>query len=146
LARAGDASLGEEHWPTVAVALYAGFRRSNCFRLQWADDVNFDSGSLRAHQPKDGADYHVLMNADLRAILRALPSRLRSPWVFPSDTGDTPLDSQNFITASSDRLCRVPVSPTSRGTISATRSPRGSRWRASIFARSRSCSDTGRWR
>src|SRR5262245_64596025 len=37
------------------------------------------------------------MNADLRAILRALPSRLRSAWVFPSDAGDTPLDSQNFI-------------------------------------------------
>jgi site-specific recombinase XerD len=91
------AALGEEHWPKVAVALCAGFRRSNCFRLQWADDVNFDSGSLRAHQPKGGTDYHVPMNADLRAILRALPSRLRSPWVFPSDTGDTPLDSQNFI-------------------------------------------------
>jgi integrase len=59
--------------------------------------VNFDAGSLRAHQPKGGTDYHVPMNADLRAILRALPSRLRSPWVFPSATGETALDSQNFI-------------------------------------------------
>ena len=72
------------------MVLCAGFRRSNCFRLRWAEDVNFDSGSLRAHQPKGGSDY-------LRAILRPLPSRLRSPWVFPSDAGDTPLDSQNFI-------------------------------------------------
>jgi len=37
------------------------------------------------------------MNEELRALLRALPSRLRSSWVFPSATGDTPLDSQNFI-------------------------------------------------
>ena len=37
------------------------------------------------------------MNDELRALLRALPSRLRHSWVFPSETGDTPLDSQNFI-------------------------------------------------
>lgn len=90
-------ALGEGHRSKVAVALYSGFRRSDCFRLRWAEDVNFDAGSLRAHQPKGGTDHHVPMNADLRTIPRALPSRLRSPWVFPSDTGDTPLDSQNFI-------------------------------------------------
>ena len=30
-------------------------------------------------------------------ILRKLPSRLLSDWVFPSSTGDTSLDSQNFM-------------------------------------------------
>ena len=29
--------------------------------------------------------------------LRALPSRLKSAWVFPSETGETPLDGQNFV-------------------------------------------------
>jgi integrase len=63
----------------------------------WADDVNFDAGTIRARDPKGGRGYHVPMNDELRTLLRALPSRLRSPWVFPSETGTTPLNSQNFI-------------------------------------------------
>ena len=37
------------------------------------------------------------MNDTLRELLRALPSRLKSPWVFPSETGETPIDGQNFV-------------------------------------------------
>ena len=37
------------------------------------------------------------MNDTVRELLRALPSRLKSDWVFPSDTGRTPLDGQNFV-------------------------------------------------
>jgi len=37
------------------------------------------------------------MNDTVSAVLRALPSRLESPWVFPSETGETPLDAQNFV-------------------------------------------------
>jgi hypothetical protein len=37
------------------------------------------------------------MNETVRGILAALPSRLRSPYVFPSAAGDTPLDSQNLV-------------------------------------------------
>ena len=33
----------------------------------------------------------------LRVILRTLPSRLRGRWVFPSETGDTPLDAKNYL-------------------------------------------------
>jgi hypothetical protein len=39
-----------------AVALCAGFRRSNCFQLRWAEDVNFEAGTIRAHDPKGGRD------------------------------------------------------------------------------------------
>lgn len=90
-------ALGEEEWPKAAVALHTGLRRSNVFHLRWAEDVNFDAGTIRARDPKGGRDYHVPMNDELRALLRGLPSRLRSPWVFPSETGETPLNSQNFI-------------------------------------------------
>jgi len=90
-------AIGEEHWALVAVALHTGFRQRNQFRLRWADDVNFEAGSVRAHATKSGEDYHVPMNDELRAFLRALPSRLRSAWVFPSETGSTPLDPKNFI-------------------------------------------------
>ena len=36
------------------------------------------------------------MNDAVGAILRDLPSRFRGSYVFPSQTGDTPLDSDNF--------------------------------------------------
>jgi site-specific recombinase XerD len=36
------------------------------------------------------------MNDRVIEILRALPSRLKSEWVFPSATGTTPIDGNNF--------------------------------------------------
>jgi Phage integrase family len=36
------------------------------------------------------------LNDTVREVLRALPSRLKSARVFPSSTGETPLDAQNF--------------------------------------------------
>ena len=59
--------------------------------------MNFDSGVLTARNSKSGEDYHVPMNDELRTLLRALPSRLKSRWVFPSDSGDTPLDPRNYL-------------------------------------------------
>ena len=89
-------AVGELHWPKIAVALHTGFRRSNVFQLRW-EDVDFQNGTIRAHKPKGGRDYFVPMNDDLRATLSALPARLRSPYVFPSEVGNTAIDSQNFI-------------------------------------------------
>ena len=37
------------------------------------------------------------MDDTVRELLRALPSRLKSAWVFPSATGETTLDGQNFV-------------------------------------------------
>ena len=54
-------------------------------------------GSSCTPNHKSGEDYHVPMNDDLRGILRGLPSRMRSEWVFPSATGETALDAKNFI-------------------------------------------------
>jgi integrase len=88
--------IPEAEWPKVAVALYTGLRQGNEFRLTWGD-VNFETGLIRARQSKSGEDYSVPMNDELRRILRTLPSRMRSAWVFPSETGETPLDAKNFI-------------------------------------------------
>ncbi len=96
-------AIGEQHWPKVAFALHTGFRQGNQFRCRWAD-VNFEAGTIRAHKPKSGRDYHVPINDELRAILQALPSRLRSEWVFPSATGKTPLNPKNF-----DHRCFQPA-------------------------------------
>jgi len=37
------------------------------------------------------------MNDTVRADWRTLPSRLKSAWVLPSDTSETPIDAQNFL-------------------------------------------------
>src|SRR6266446_2390648 len=46
---------------------------------------------------KSGETRRIPMNDAVREVLRALPSRLKSPWVFPSKTGETPLDPKNFM-------------------------------------------------
>jgi len=78
------------------VALHTGLRQSNEFHLLWAD-VNFDTVTITVRRSKSGEAYHVPMNEDVRAALRDLPSRLRSEWVFPSDTGKTPVDAKNYM-------------------------------------------------
>ena len=89
-------AIGDDEWPKIAFSLYTGFRQGNQFRLKWAD-VNFDAGVIRARQTKSGRDYAVPINDALRTMLRALPSRLRSSYVFPSESGETPLDPKNYL-------------------------------------------------
>ena len=88
--------IGETHWPLVAVALHTGLRRSEQFNLRWRD-VDFANGVLTIPRSKHGEVRRVPMNETVRDILAALPSRMRSPFVFASATGGTPLDSQNFV-------------------------------------------------
>ena len=88
--------IGEAEWPKVAFALHTGFRQGNQFRCRWAD-VNLETNVIRASKPKSGKDYFVPANDELRAILQALPSRLRSEWLFPSRTGKSPLDAKNYL-------------------------------------------------
>ena len=88
--------VGETHWPLVAVALHTGLRRAEQFQLRWRD-VDFATGVLTIPRSKHGEVRRVPMNETVRAVLAAQPSRLRSPFVFASATGATPLDSQNFM-------------------------------------------------
>ena len=69
---------------------------SNQFHLEWSD-VNFDAGTITVRRSKSGQAYHVPMNDDVRAVLRDLPSRLRSDWVFPSGTSKSALDAKNHM-------------------------------------------------
>jgi site-specific recombinase XerD len=89
--------IGDEEWSKVAFAMHTGFRQGNQFALEWANGVNFDAGTITARKPKGGTDYTVPMNDTVRDLLRALPSRLKSRYVFPSSTGRTPMGSQNFL-------------------------------------------------
>jgi integrase len=81
----------------VVVALHTGLRRGEQFRLRWSEHVDFTTGIVTVADSKSEEPRHVPMNDTVRAVLRALPSRLKSRWVFPSETGETPLDAQNFV-------------------------------------------------
>src|SRR5439155_9030493 len=73
-----------------------GLRRSEQFGLRW-ESVDFTTGIITVPRSKSGETRRVPMNDTVRELLRALPSRLKSAWVFPSGTGETPLDGQNFV-------------------------------------------------
>jgi integrase len=57
--------IGDAEWPKVGVAFHTGLRQGNQFRLRW-DDINFDTGMIRARESKSGEDYYVPMNDELR--------------------------------------------------------------------------------
>ena len=86
----------EEYWPFVEVALHTGMRRGEQFNLHWRD-VNFHSRTITIPRSKSGEMRFVRMNDRVVEILRGLPGRLKSEWVFPSETGETPLNANNFI-------------------------------------------------
>jgi len=72
-----------------------GLRASNQFDLKWTD-VDLSNGIITARATKSGETYRIPMNETVREILRGLPSRLRSEFVFPSATGKTAMASRSF--------------------------------------------------
>ena len=89
------AKVGKRDWPLVAFALNTGLRRGEQFNLRW-ENVNLASRVLTIPRSKHGGSRHVQLNDTAMAILRALPSRFHSRWVFPSATGKTPMSANNF--------------------------------------------------
>jgi len=87
---------GEWHWPAIAFAINTGLRQGEQFRLRWSD-VDLVNRVLTIPRSKHGGARHVPLNDTAVAILRALPSRCQSDWVFPSQTGITPVNVSNFL-------------------------------------------------
>jgi len=85
-----------EHWSRVEVAIHTGMRREEQFSLQWAN-INFHTGVVTIPRSKHGETRHILMNDRVIEIFRSLSSRMKSPYVFPSETGATALNANNFI-------------------------------------------------
>src|SRR5881296_385056 len=83
-------------WSKVEIAVNTGLRRGEQFRLRW-EHVDFATGILTVPRSKSGETRRFPMNDTVREVLRALPSRLKSRWVFPSETGETPRDPKNFM-------------------------------------------------
>jgi hypothetical protein len=55
------------------------------------------TGIITVPRSKHGEARRVPMNDTVRDILRSRPSRLKSAYVFPSGTGETPLDARNYM-------------------------------------------------
>lgn len=88
--------IGDENWPVVAVAVHTGLRQTEEFGLRW-ENVDFQTGIITVPRSKHGEKRHVPMNDTAREILCLLPSWMKGDYVFPSATGETPIDPCNFI-------------------------------------------------
>jgi site-specific recombinase XerD len=88
-------ALRPEHWIAVEFALHTGLRQSEQFGLRW-ENVDFRNGTIKIARSKNGEMRHVAMNATVRSLLRGLPSRFRSAYVFPSSTLQSPQNARNF--------------------------------------------------
>ena len=86
----------QEYWPFVEIAINTGMRRGEQFGLRWSN-VNFQTQTITIPRSKHGETRHIPMNDTVQTILRNLPSRMKSEWVFPSQTSETPKNAQNFI-------------------------------------------------
>lgn len=87
--------LDAEQFALVEFAILTGLRRSEQFGLRW-EDVDLRNSVLTIPVSKNGERRHVQLSQRVLGILRGLPSRMRSEWVFPSRKGTTPLEANNF--------------------------------------------------
>jgi len=101
------AELSDSHWSKVLVAMHTGLDRGAEFTLCWSQ-VDFQTRTIAAERRKGRREGVVPLvipiNDELLAVLRTLPSRLASEWVFPNAAGTGPLDGRAF-----DRLVFRPA-------------------------------------
>jgi integrase len=71
------------------LAILTGLRRGELFGLQW-ERVDFRSRTLTIPRSKHGKARSVPLGNEAEGILRRLPRRLGSPWVFlqPGEAGE----------------------------------------------------------
>jgi integrase len=87
--------VNEASWRLIGFAMNSGLRQGEQFGLRW-QYVDLTNRVLTVPHSKHGGARHVPLNDTAVAILRALPSRFQSRWVFPSAPGNTPLNATNF--------------------------------------------------
>jgi integrase len=89
------AVMDPDHWSLVELAIHTGLRRGEQFRLRW-EDVDFQNRIITVHG-KGGWVRHIPMNDKVMEILRRLPGRMKSEWLFPSKTNLIPLDAGTWV-------------------------------------------------
>jgi integrase len=98
-----QATLPPLEWTKVLVALTTGLDRGPQFTLRW-DAVDLHARMIQTARHKGGNRggrgailVTTPINDELLAALRALPSRLTSPWVFPNAAGTGPLAADSWV-------------------------------------------------
>lgn len=89
------AAMAPTWWILVEFAIHTGLRRAEQFLLRW-DSIDFQTGVITIPRSKNGQLRHVRMNSRVRELLRDLPSRLKSEFVFCNTRG-RPLNANNFV-------------------------------------------------
>jgi len=72
----------------VLIAIGTGLRQMEQLRLRWAD-VDFNASVIYVRKPKGKKAETIPLRPDVAALFRDLPSRMRSPWCFPSVVDST---------------------------------------------------------
>ncbi len=84
-------SAGGTLYSLIQVALNAGMRRGEIFRLKWKE-VDFQNGVVRVVDSKNGESREISMNETLRTTLNGIPRQFGSVFVFPGRTGEHLID------------------------------------------------------
>ncbi len=77
--------------PIVITALHTGMRRSEIYRLKWAD-VDGERKSIAVRESKNHEPRHIPMSATLIDTLQSITPQLRNPYVFRNREGHPYVD------------------------------------------------------
>ena len=77
-----DADEDQAAANVMRIALYTGMRRSEIFKLQWAD-LDFERKFITMRDPKGGRDQTIPMNEVAEKIFNGIPAMDGNPYVFP---------------------------------------------------------------
>jgi len=70
----------------IKFALYTGFRRGEIFKLTW-EDVDIERKTAILRDPKGKTDPIIPLSSKALEILRSVPRKLDTPWIFYGKNG-----------------------------------------------------------
>jgi integrase len=90
------AALEQDDNPVIAAALklllLTGLRRNEVIKARW-DQVDLDARLLYLPKTKAGKPRYAVLNSVACELVKNLPSRGASPWLFPARSGDKPIEN-----------------------------------------------------
>ena len=75
----------------VKFAMYTGVRRSELFKLTWKD-ITFERGTIILRDPKGGLDQEIPLSKEALQVLKEVPRKYDTPYVFYGKNGDKRTD------------------------------------------------------
>ncbi len=82
-------------WIVAELLVLTGLRRGELLGLP-REDVDLRRGILRVRSGKGDKQRHVPLSSRAAALLREHLASHTSPWVFPSRSGDSPMNADNW--------------------------------------------------